>query len=136
MSEMNQLLDISARLNELRCLKHGWLEGSGCAPSHAGLDWLSQVFRQHYPGDLPLPYLYPTAIGGVQAEWSLKPFEITLDIDLAAHSVQWRAMNMDTSTDVSRPLNLDQAKDWGWLVDQIRQMYKRLAESDTGGDDA
>lgn len=124
MSEPKQLLDIPTRLDELRCLKHGWLEGSGQAPSHAGLDWVSRVFSQHYPDDLPLPYLYPTAIGGVQAEWSLKPHEIALDMDLAGHSFRWHAVNMDTGTDESRSLNLDGRKDWDWLIGQIRQMDK------------
>lgn len=124
MSGIEQLLDISACLNEFRDLKHGWLEGSGLAPSHAGLDWLSQVLGQHYPNDLPLPYLYPTAIGGVQAEWSLNSYEITLEIDLAAHSVQWCAIDMDTGVAESRPLNLDEQKDWDWLLDQIQQMGK------------
>ena len=61
-------LDISARLDDLRLMKNGWLEGNGLAPPHEGLDWLSRAFDDHYPKNLPLPYLYPTEEGGVQAD--------------------------------------------------------------------
>jgi len=115
-------LDIPARLDELRSLKDGWLEGEGQAPSHEGLDWLSQVFGQHYPDDLLLPFLYPTAEGGIQAEWSLEPNEVTLKIDLGAHAGQWHALNMETDVEASRELNLNDAGDWQWLVKQIQQM--------------
>jgi len=120
-------LDILTRLDELRRLENGWFEGSGKAPSHDGLDWLEQVFGQHCPDDLPSPYLYPTAEGGVRAEWSLNSHEITLEIDLATHSVQWHAIGMDTGADESRTLNLNESKDWDWLIEQIRQMNKGKA---------
>ena len=114
--------DVSARLDELRPLKDGWLEGRGMALSREGLDWLSMVFDQHYPEDLPLPFLYPTEEGGIQAEWSLEPQEVTLEIDLGAHSATWHALNMETDDDTSRTLNLNDANGWTWLIEQIQQM--------------
>ena len=115
-------LDIPARLDELRFLKDGWLEGRGQAPSHEGLDWMLQAFGQYYPDDLQLPFLYPTEEGEIQVEWSHGPNEVTLEIDLGTHSGRWHALNMKTDGDESRTLTLDNAADWEWMVEQIRQM--------------
>ena len=115
-------LDISARLDELRLMKNGWLEGKGLAPPHEGLDWLSRAFDEHYPKNLPLPYLYPTEEGGVQAEWSLGPKEISLDIELSSHSGEWHVLDVETDDVSERTLNIEDAGDWKWLVEQIRHM--------------
>ena len=117
-------LDIAIRLEELRLLKDGWLEGGGRALSHKGLDWLSRSFKQHYPEDLPLPYLFPTEEGGVQAEWSLGPKEVSLEIELSSRSGEWHTLDMETNEVSERTLNLEDAGDWKWLVEQIRQMNK------------
>ena len=115
-------LDITARLEELRLLKNGWLEGGGRALSHEGLDWLSRTFERHYSENLPPPYLYPTEEGGVQAEWSLGPKEVSLEIELRSHSGEWHALDMETDAVSERTLNINNANDWKWLVEQIRQM--------------
>jgi len=115
-------LDISVQLDDLRLMKNGWLEGEGLAPPHEGLDWLSRVFNDHYPENLPSPYLYPTEEGGVQAEWSFKQDEVSLRIDLGSHAGGWHALNMETDADASRTLNLDRAESWDWIGRQIQQM--------------
>ena len=78
-------LDIPSRLDELRELKDGWIEGSGRAPDHSGLDWLTRSFEFYYPSSLGLPYAYPTPEGGIQFEWSIGTNEISLEIDLLDH---------------------------------------------------
>lgn len=113
--------DIPARLDELRALKNGWLDGKGFAPNPAGLDWLAQRFEADYPDDLPLPYLYPTAEGGVQTEWSVAVYESTLDIRLEDHRGAWHMLNMETGEETTRDLNLDEDEEWRWLDAQIRQ---------------
>ena len=115
-------LDISAQLDDLRLMKNGWLEGEGLVPPHEGLDWLSQAFTDHYPGNLPRPYLYPTEEGGVQAEWSLGPKEVSLEIELSSHSGEWHVLDMETNDVSERTLNIEDADDWKWLVEQIQQM--------------
>ena len=62
--ETAEHVDISAQLDELRLMKNGWLEGEGLAPSHEGLDWLSRVFDDHYPENLPLPVPVSDRRGG------------------------------------------------------------------------
>lgn len=114
--------DVAARLEEFKAMRRGWLDGKkGLAPDKAGLDWLANSFQHKYPDELPLPYLYPTAEGGVQAEWSLGNWEISLDIDIDQHQGEWHAMSMDSSAEKERTLNLNQDTDWRWLADQVRK---------------
>lgn len=115
-------LDILAQIDDLRLLNDGWLEGQGKAPSKEELDWLSQAFDNYYSGDLPLPYLYPTEPGGVQAEWSLGQNEITLEIDLAEHSGYFHALHMEDDTEKTRHLDLGSEKHWMHLKELITSM--------------
>ena len=105
-------LDLSAQIDDLRLLKDGWLEGHGKAPSKEGLNWLSRAFDNYYSGDLPLPYLYPTEPGGVQAEWSLGRNEITLEIDLVERSGYFHALHMEDDTEETRRLDLGSETHW------------------------
>ena len=112
-------LDIDAQLDELRLMEDGWLEGGGLAPPRPGLDWLSDAFDRHFPDEAPLPHLYPTEAGGVQAEWSLGPNEVTFEMDLNTHAGEWHVLNMDINAVSERTLNCDDHNDWEWLVAQL-----------------
>ena len=113
-------MDVGARLDEFKALRQGWLgEHKGKAFDLKGLGWLTETFQQHYPDDLPFPYTYPTAEGGVQFEWSLKEKEITLEIDLETHKGEWHALDMTTEGEEVRTLNLNGVNDWQWLVGEI-----------------
>lgn len=113
-------LDIAARLAELRELKNGWLEGEGLPPDQPGLEWLERLFEEQYPDELPLPYLCPTADGGVHAEWSFPPLEVGVDIDLTERRAVWYSVDLGSDKDDTRDLNLDDEQEWAWFVDQIR----------------
>lgn len=115
-------LDVSARLDEFRQLKQGWLEGHGVPPCHKGLDWLSNVFSSHFPEDLPLPYTYPMEDGGVQMEWSLPPIEASLDIDLEMKSAEWHLYHKDTGDFTEVVFDLSNHSDWVRLVKGIREI--------------
>ncbi|MCY3770665.1 MAG: hypothetical protein OXG98_01380 [Gemmatimonadetes bacterium] len=117
-------LDIHGRLDELRCLEDGWLDGDGKAPGSDELDWLAAGFDRHYPEDLPLPYLYPTTEGGVQAEWSLSDCEISLEVNLLARRAAWHQLDLETPVDNMRELDLDSENDWAWIASEIRSMAK------------
>jgi hypothetical protein len=111
--------DIPARLDELRTLKDGWLDGSGLAPSAKGLDWLATALDQYYPDNLPLPYFYPVAEGGVQLEWPIKPQEVSLEIDLAQKSGEWHVLNIDTNAEELKSLNLADEAAWSWVIKRL-----------------
>ncbi len=115
-------LDVPARLDELRELREGWLEGKGKVPTAESLDWFASAFEHNFPDDLPLPFIYPTPEGGIQAEWSLDSYEVTWEIDLDQHKSEWHALNMQTDDEVLQSLDLDKPKDWKWIADQIRQL--------------
>lgn len=117
---MTDPLDIAARLAELRELKNGWLEGEGLPPDQPGLEWLERLFEERYPDELPLPYLCPTADGGVHAEWSFPPLEVGVDIDLTERRAVWYSVDMGSDKDDTRDLDLDDEQEWAWFVDQIR----------------
>lgn len=116
---------IGSQLDAMRSIKDGWLDGEGLAPPGAGLDWLTRAFGRYLPEDAPLPYLYPTETGGVQAEWSLGPNEITFSVDLDTHLGEWHALNMNTDVVSEHTLNCDDSGDWAWLAIEIEAMRRR-----------
>ncbi len=117
-----ETLDVGTQLDELRLLQDGWLEGQGIAPPDAGIDWLHEAFDRYFPDELLLPHLYPTETGGVQAEWSLSPNEVTFDLNLETHSGEWHVLNMVSNDASECTLNCDDSEDWRWLVAQIKAM--------------
>ncbi len=114
-------LDVPARLDELRLLRDGWLDGYGHAPSSDGLDRLEASFAEYYPDDLPLPYLYPTPEGGVQAEWTFAPNDISLCIDLDSQRGDWSLLNTTSGEDDEATVELDSPVGWESLVDLLRK---------------
>jgi len=115
-------LDIRARIEELKRLRDGWLDGKGLAVPPAALDWITTTFEERYPYDLRLPYLFPTPAGRVLAEWSLTPWSLSLEIDPVAINGSWHALNVDTDEEVEKELDLSGARDWAWLAEQVRSM--------------
>ena len=113
--------DVPARLDDLRGMRDGWLEGGGLAPKSAGLDWLSDAFARHYPDDAPLPYTYPTFEGGISMEWSVENNEVMLEIDIDAHSAEWHWFDRESADEFERALNMDEAADWEWMASEIRR---------------
>lgn len=120
-------LDVPARLDEFRSLHNGWLEGHGLAPTSAGLDWLASAFDQYYPLTAPLPYLYPTEEGRIQAEWSIDANEISLVIDLSACRGQWHRLNMATDKEEMTEIDLHSPESWRQLGERLQQMGGGIA---------
>ncbi len=116
-------LDVPARLDEFRTLKDGWLDGKeGRAPAAAGLDWLTRQFEWHYPDDLRLPWVFPTAEGGVQAEWQSGDQEITLDIDLEEKTGEWHLLDLNTGHEEFDEIELSRPDGWGELARRLREL--------------
>jgi len=119
---------VPARLDHLRGIKDGWLDGCGLAPSPEGLDWLercldglAQCYDSRFDFALPSPYLYPTAEGGVQAEYSFGPYEITLEIDLRRKFGQWQLLQTIGGWDDWEELDLAQPESWSLIANNIRK---------------
>lgn len=120
-------LDVAARMDELAELKDGWLDGKGLAPERLALDWLAHSFELNFNPELPLPYLYPTAEGGVQAEWSMTDWEVSLEIDLQYKTAEYHAMNLATHACEEFALDLSLEESWGRLNAVIQQLIEVAA---------
>lgn len=115
-------LDFSPRLDELRAIEDGWLDGSGEAPSRHGIDWLSSSLERYYSPDLPLPYIYPTPEGGVSLEWSLGPHRASLEIDVDTRQAEWHCLDLSTDGSCEQDLQLDIPQGWEWLATELRRL--------------
>lgn len=114
--------DILARFEELKLLKDGWLGGVGRAPSHEGLDWLASVMAAKYPDELPLPFAYPIAEGGVQLEWASQPASASLEVDLGEKTGQWHALDNHGAEDEERSLDLRDDASWEWVLERLAEI--------------
>ncbi|WP_232537517.1 hypothetical protein [Cystobacter fuscus] len=90
--------DVESRLKEFEDLEHGWLDGEdGEVPSKEGLGWLRGIILALMASyKVPLPYLYPTPEGGVQAEWTFKPWEVSAEFNLLKRSAYLHAVKGKT----------------------------------------
>jgi hypothetical protein len=118
-------LEFQSQLEELKLLRHGWLDGKGLAPPSDGLDWLSKVFTAHYPDNLSQAYLYPVTEGGVRLEWSLGPRDVSLEVDLMKRSGEWHCLNLETDEDEATTLRMETEDDWNWIVGRLQILSGR-----------
>jgi hypothetical protein len=106
-----RIVDVPARVDELRLLKNGWLDGRGLRPSPTELDWFVASFQTGFSGDLPLPYVYPTESGGLRLEWETVNLDVSVDIDLSAKTGELHVLNRASDEDRSEQLHFE---DNGW----------------------
>ncbi len=115
-------MDVGARLDELKLLKNGWLEGRGRAPKTEHLDWLAESFEDYYPDEIPAPYLYPTEGGDIQAEWSIGNLEASLEINLKHRTSSWHLLELDTDDENETELDLNSPEDWFKLAKLLKKL--------------
>lgn len=114
--------DVATRIEELRVLTNGWLDGAGVALSSDGLDWFSLSFDENYPTDMLLPYLYPTPEGNLLAEWSIGDNSCSLEVDLTTRQAEYHNLNLKTHEDSAQALNLAEQNGWQSLVQLLRDL--------------
>lgn len=117
-------LDVPARLEELSLLKAGWLEGGGTVPCSHGLVWLSCFFEKCFPNDLPLPYIYPMEEGGVQAEWTLKNIEASLEIDIEKKIGAWHSLDITTEEENIDCFDFNSEKEGDRFIEMLRKVVE------------
>jgi hypothetical protein len=113
-------LDVVLRLEELATLKNGWLDGKGLAPSEDKLRLLADLFDDYFDQSLPLPHLYPTAEGRVEAEWSRNNWEISLEIDLEKQHGEYQALNVEDNSCTEFTVSLGDQSGWNTLNEELR----------------
>lgn len=109
-------LDIETRLEELAQLQDGWLDDKGRALDGVSLKRLIQAFDERFNPELPLPYLYPTPDGGVQAEWTLGNWEVSLEISLPSLAAEYQAVDIATGETREHVLSLSAEDGAGWAA--------------------
>lgn len=120
-------LDIEARLEVLSLLNNGWLNGKGKALDNAKAKLFSEYFYSFYNESLPLPYLYPTAEGGLQAEWFINDWDISLEIDLANLNADLHGLNLQSDEEKELSLLLTEQDSWKKLNQVLEGLNKEQA---------
>lgn len=82
----------NSRLEQLKSLQDGWLDGECKAPSHELIDLLCTKL-----GNNPYPFLYPTEDGGIQAEWSLNDAELYLNLSESSKKASFSCLSNDNA---------------------------------------
>ncbi len=116
---MDDPLNISHQLDDIRKLSNGWLDGEGAAPSRDGINWIESKLHRYIPSDFPPIYLYPTETGGILIEWSIESNEASIEVDLESRIGIWHELNVQSGEDDEREFNLDQAANWQWVIDHV-----------------
>ena len=105
-------LNIFAQIESMRSLKDGWLDGEGKSPPYKALERFAQIFDSYWDDSLPLPHIYPTYEGGIQAEWLIGRCAISLEIELPSQKSYFHQIHLDTKEDFD--MDLDLADRTGW----------------------
>ncbi len=115
-------LDVPTRLDELSALRDGWLDGDGVAPDSGGLEWFGSAFERYYDERLSLPRLYPTAEGGIQAEWSKENHQVSLEIDLRTKKSTYQAVDTVSLESSDFAIDLDSERGWKTLNEALAKV--------------
>ena len=130
--ELLDPLDPRVQLEKLPGLRDGWLDGEGLALSVALLARVGNWLEDYLSEDTPLPRLYPTPEGGVEAEWLIGRLDVSVEFDEAAGIVEWHAMNLDTGKAEVKTMEFD---DTAALDELGRTMARVTARQSSGYED-
>jgi hypothetical protein len=112
------------RLEELSNLENGWLNAEGTGIEKENLNWFADIFENNYNAALPLPYLYPTPSGGIQAEWSFDDWDMSLNIDLDNKSGFYQALHHNSGGGIEERFDLTKYDDWQKLNQNLAETFK------------
>lgn len=115
-------LDIPSRIEIISLLKDGWLNGEGKAPITDHLNWFSKSFETNYSPELPLPYLYPTPEGNIQAEWSINNFDVSLIIELESKKSILNLLSLTSEEEKEIEIYLEEEIGWTNLNSEIKTL--------------
>jgi hypothetical protein len=69
------------RLDQLASLEAGWLDGDGVPPDGVVIARARRILADLMSFEVPRPRVFPTAEGGVQAEWTVDSHEISVTFE-------------------------------------------------------
>lgn len=121
--ELLDPLDVATRLLQIAALPEGWLEpGVGPAIDKAGLQWLAKAWEQNWPADAPLPLLFPTPSGEIEAEWSGAHALITVAINLAERRAHMVRVILDGEIEEEDVYDLHIPESWAEFSRVVREL--------------
>lgn len=111
--------NLVAKIHQFSTIEASWLEGD-CIPfNHADLNWFTNALCEHFPSHIPEPNATPTADGEVILEWEQTNQFLTLETKVQSHQAYCFWKDRGTGQRHERYLNLNQANEWKWLVNQL-----------------
>jgi len=117
--ELQKDYEIAARFEALSGLNDLWPDKSGAAPDRTKLLFVWERMEGHYPEELPLPAIVPTAEGGLLFEWDFAGYP-SLEIRLADLVGDFRAIQADRlHSECQFPLANEQ--DWERFFEFLRK---------------
>ena len=117
-------LDVGVRLNEIAELRDGWFNGEGIRPDKNALQWFADTFENSYEIELPLPLLFPTLEGGIQAEWSNANVDISLKINFQNKIGHFHSLDLATGIDTEHEISLSDNEGWKSLNTILNTLLK------------
>ena len=123
-------LDVSARFEEIKCLKDGWFDGVGSAPASDGIKWLESAIQKNYIAavPLPLPRIYASPEGTVLLEWSIASKSASLEVDLGERSGYWHIFDTVSRESEDDTMDLSDSAVWARLVERLVEVPKEQAK--------
>jgi hypothetical protein len=115
-------LDVELRIEALKKLEDGWMDGQGAKLIEEELSWFVEQFDRNYPEQFVLPHLYPTLDGGLRAEWTLGNSEASLELSLSTRAAAWHELNLESDQESINSLNLNNVDDWKWMAVRLEQL--------------
>jgi hypothetical protein len=113
-------LDVPSRIDELRSIENGWLDGNGVAMNNEGLTWFSKSFEEHFSDDLPLPYIFPMPDGGIQLEWNTIKFSANLELNLINKKGEYFCITKETRAINEDDLDFNDKAIWSKFNELIK----------------
>ena len=117
------LEQIDRRLAELAKLNDGWFDGKGKAFSASRLQQLGTLFRDNYTLEI-VPYLYPTPDNTIQAEWDIREWRVSLEIDMETFNGEYYSLNMRTDAEHSHEFTLEHPEQWQMLCEALKALVR------------
>jgi hypothetical protein len=88
---------IRPRLAELAARTPGWVDGSGLPLADGAVPWLAEWLQGRACEGMPVPHLYLTVDGELQAEWDVGRLGVEMTMDPEARRAEW--WDFDAGTD-------------------------------------
>jgi len=118
--KMQHSLDVSGRIEELRLIENGWLDGDGLAMDKEGLNWFSKSFEENFSPELPRPYIFPLPDGGIQMEWNNTKYSANLELNLVDKKAEYYCITKQTKEIYEEDLDFNDKTTWITLNELLK----------------